>query len=148
HDISGWKKVTSDHFRIYTDQKASKWEWTLNRLEDFHAGYTQTFFAAVQPPPMDVFLFGEAEFQNIVGNQIGGLYLGEHGGPGVLVLYDSEDPLMINGVGAHEVAHAFIHASFRYVPNWYNEGCASYLSSILVEEGEHRVSFGRGGGHD
>jgi hypothetical protein len=148
HDLPGWKTVTSEHFRVYTDQKPSKFEWTVERLEDIHAGFRQSFFPKAEPPPLEVFLFGQAEFQDLVGNRSGGMFLGEHGKSGVLVLFDGGDPFLIGQMAAHEVAHGFIHAQFRRVPHWYDEGCASYLSSIMVEEGEHRVSFGRGGGSD
>jgi hypothetical protein len=141
HEPAGWKVVSTDHFNIYTDQRAHEYEWVAERLEDVHAGLTQSFFAETATPPLEVFLFGELEFRELVSNRVGGMFFGNHGN-GTLVLSDAGDPAFISHITAHEVSHGFIHATFPAVPIWFNEGFASYLESMVVEEGEHRVTFG------
>jgi hypothetical protein len=141
HEPGGWKVVSSDHFNVYTDQRAHDYEWVVERLEDVHAGLSQSFFSETATPPLEVFLFGELEFQELVSNRTAGIFFGNHG-HGTLILSDAGDPAFIDHITAHEVSHGFIHATFPSVPIWYNEGFASYLESMVVEEGEHRVTFG------
>ena len=63
HDPPGWKEVASDHFHLYTDLGAHTYESVIERLEDVHAGLASSFFRYFAAPPLDVFLFSEAEFQ-------------------------------------------------------------------------------------
>jgi hypothetical protein len=141
HEPAGWKVVSTDHFNVYTDRGAHAYEWVTERLEDVHAGLAQSFFAETATPPLEVFLFGEMEFQELVSNRYGGMFLGDHG-KGTLILSDAGDPAFIDHITAHELSHGFIHATFPAVPIWFNEGFATYLESMVVEEGEHRVTFG------
>jgi hypothetical protein len=141
HEPAGWKLVSTDHFNLYTDQRAHAYEWVVERLEDVHAGLAQSFFAETATPPLEVFLFSEVDFRELVSNRYGGLFFGEHG-KGTLILSDAGDPAFIDHITAHELSHGFIHATFPTVPVWFNEGFASYLESMVVEEGEHRVTFG------
>jgi hypothetical protein len=139
HDIPGWKRVSSDHFHLFTDLGAHSYEPVLERLEDVHGGLASSFFRGTVTPPLEVFLFTEGEFRELAGPW-GGLYIGQRGKGGALAIYDGWDPRFVDVVAAHELAHGFIAATFPSVPNWFNEGFASYLESIIVEQ--DKVWFG------
>jgi hypothetical protein len=138
HDLPGWKVATTENFRLYTDQKPRSYEAVLERLEDVHGGLSSSLFSA-NIPPTEVFLFEPSEFQSLLG-PVGGVAIGGVGKSGVLVLYDGWDPAFIERTAAHELAHAFIGATFRAPPIWFNEGLATYAESIMVQE--NAVLFG------
>jgi hypothetical protein len=138
HDLPGWKVARTEHFRVYTDQPPRVFETVIERLEDVHVGLTSSLFSA-QIPVTEVFLFNAAEFQDLLG-PIGGIAFGNLGKGGLLVLYDGYDPVFLERTAAHELAHAFIGATFRAPPIWFNEGFATYAESMMVQE--HAVMFG------
>jgi hypothetical protein len=138
HDLPGWKVVRTEHFRVYTDQSPRVFGTVIERLEDVHAGLSSSLFSA-QIPVTEVFLFNAAEFQSLLG-PIGGMALGTVGKGGLLVLYDGYEPIFLDRTAAHELAHAFIDATFRAPPVWFNEGFATYAESMMVQE--KAVMFG------
>ncbi len=140
HQPGDWKLVSSDHFHVYTDQPARDYERVVERLEDVHAGLAASFFGNTATPPLQVFLFGELEFRQLVENTVGGMFIGEHGKKGALVIYDGWEQRSLDEVAAHELAHGFINATFPAVPIWFNEGFATYMSSIVIAD--DRVWFG------
>lgn len=141
HDIPGWKVVTNDHFRLHTDRPRRSFDSLMERLEDVHAGLASSFFSDVKVPRMEVFLFENSEFEDLFGDKTGGLFVG--GGPGeggFLVLPEAWDGEHLSKTAAHELAHAFVNATFQNVPVWFNEGFASYCESIKVFD--DKVWFG------
>src|SRR4051812_45332459 len=82
HGPVGWKTVSSEHFRIHSDQGAHSYEWVMERLEDVHDGLAQSFFGNTKTPPLEVIVFSETEFHDLVSNRYGGMFLGEHGKQG------------------------------------------------------------------
>jgi hypothetical protein len=80
-----------------------------------------------------VFLFSSSEFAALLG-PVGGVAMGSVGKSGVLAIYEGWDPFFIDRTAAHELAHAFIHATYRSPPIWFNEGLATYAESIMVQE--------------
>jgi hypothetical protein len=139
HDLPGWKRVSTDHFRLYTELAPHTYEAVLERLEDVHLGLTSLFFQSTATAPMEVFLFSEPEFHQLAGNW-GGMFVGRRGEDGALAIYDGYDPHLVEATAAHELSHGFITATYPSVPIWFNEGFASYLESIIVER--DRVWFG------
>src|SRR2546421_5682990 len=137
-DLSGWKVASTEHFRLYTDLRRGTYEPLIERLEDVHTGLTTAFFS-VEIPPMEVFLFDESEFHSLLG-PIGGLFVGGVGNEGVLVVNEGEDRTFLDQTPAHELTHAFIHATYRTPPVWFNEGFATYVESIDIRA--HAVLFG------
>ena len=132
HDLPGWKLATTEHFRVYTDQKPRVFATVLERLEEVYAGLTSSLFS-VKIPPTEVFLFDANEFQSLLG-PVGGMALGNVGKSGVLVLYDGYDPMFLDHTAAHELAHAFIGATYRAPPVWFNEGFATYAESMMIQD--------------
>jgi hypothetical protein len=132
HDLPGWKVASTEHFRVYTDQPPRVFESVLERLEGVHAGLSSSLFS-VKIPATEVFIFEPSEFQALLG-PVGGRALGDVGKAGVLVLFDGYDPQFIEQTAAHELAHAFIGATFRSPPVWFNEGFATYAESIMIQE--------------
>jgi hypothetical protein len=132
HDLPGWKLARTEHFRVYTDQTPHVFETVLERLEDVYAGLTSSLFTA-KIPPTEVFLFEPGEFQTLLG-PVGGMAISDVGKNGVLVLFDGWDPKFLEHTAAHELAHAFIGATFRSPPVWFNEGFASYAESMMIQE--------------
>jgi hypothetical protein len=137
HDLPGWKVASTEHFRLYTDQKAKDFEPVLDHLEHVHAGLTASLFSATIPPT-EIFLFSPSEFHELLG-PVGGLAM-SLGGKSVLVLFEGWDPAFIDRTAAHELAHTFIGATYRSPPVWFNEGLATYAESIMVQE--NAVMFG------
>jgi hypothetical protein len=142
HMPGRWQKVSSDHFFVYTDQSPHDYENVLERLEDVHDGLSSSFFGDTTTPPLEVFLFGEGEFHDLVGDKWGGMFIGQHGKQGILAFYAGGDPASLDSIAAHELAHGFIAATFRSVPVWFNEGFSSYLETVVVEASGGRVWFG------
>jgi hypothetical protein len=133
HDLPGWKVAGTPHFRLYTDQSPRKFEWVLDRLEMVHAGLAASLFSNNTIPETEVFLFSQDEFHDLLG-PVGGVALGNVGKQGVLVVYDGWEPAFIERTAAHELAHAFIGATFNRPPVWFNEGLATYAESVIVHE--------------
>jgi hypothetical protein len=138
-DLSGWKVATTPHFRMYTDLRRSTYEPVLEHLEEVHAGLGYALFERVQIPPMEVFLFDEAEFHSLLG-PIGGLFVNGVGRNGALVIYDGYSRVFLDQTAAHELTHGFVHARWGSPPMWFNEGYATYAESIVVRQGD--VLFG------
>ena len=139
HDLPGWKVASTEHFQLYTDQTAHNYEWVLDRLEDVYGGLTASLFSA-NIPPTEVFLFSPTEFQELLGGLWAGMAASDVGKRGVLVMYDGWEPAFVERTAAHELAHAFIGATYRKPPVWFNEGLATYAESIKVQNGA--VLFG------
>jgi hypothetical protein len=139
HEAPGWKRISSDHFQVYSELDRRTYESVIERLEDVHDGLASSFFSQTATPPLEVFLFSEGEFHELAGNW-GGMFIGERGHGGALAIYDGWDPHFVDVVAAHELAHGFIGATFPSVPMWFNEGFAGYLESIIIEG--DRVWFG------
>ena len=131
HNLHGWKVASTEHFRVYTDQGPQVFETVLERLEDVYAGLSSSLFS-VKIPPTEVFLFEPGEFQALLG-PVGGMAIGNVGKSGVLVLYDGDDPMFLDNTAAHELAHAFIGATFRLPPVWFNEGFATYAETMIIQ---------------
>ncbi|HEY0708855.1 MAG TPA: hypothetical protein VGG33_18750 [Polyangia bacterium] len=141
HDLPGWKVASTDHFRLHTDRPRRSFDSVLERLEDVHAGLASSFFSEVKVPPMEVFLFETGEFEDLLGDKTGGLFVG--GGPGsrgILVLPEAFEAEYLERTAAHELAHGFVNATFQNVPIWFNEGFASYCESIKIFD--DKVWFG------
>jgi hypothetical protein len=127
HEASAWKRVTSDHFRLYTDLGSRSYNDVLERLEDVETALSSTFFRGAQVPATDVFLFGDGEFEELVGlSPRGGSYLPGMGagGKGALLINEGWNARYIDLVAAHELAHSFIHTTLPRVPVWFDEGLA------------------------
>jgi hypothetical protein len=141
HDLPGWKVAANANFRLYTDRPRRSFDPLIERLQEVHTGLASSFFGGVTVPPMEIFLFETGEFSDLLGDKIGGLFLGgQRGQSGTLVLPEAWDPAYLDKTAAHELAHAFINATFQNVPIWFNEGFASYCESIKVIE--DKVWFG------
>ncbi len=133
HDLPGWKVASTEHFRVYTDRKPRSFEPLLDRMEEVYAGLKSSLFSETNIPPTEVFLFGEGEFHELLG-PIGGLAIRAKGKQSILVLYDGWSAEFTSSTAAHELAHAFIDATFQRVPVWFHEGLATYAESIMVQD--------------
>ncbi len=141
HDLPGWKLAATDHFQIYTDRPRRVFEPLIEHLEEVHAGLSSSFFEGDTPPPMQVILFGPTEFEELVGDNFGGVFLTlETGQPGILVVPERWETEYLYRTAAHELTHAFINANHPGMPLWFNEGFADYCESIKVEQ--DKVWFG------
>lgn len=131
HDLPGWKVARSEHFLVYTDQKPRVFEPVLDRLEDVYAGLTASLFSA-EIPATEVFLLEPSEFESLLGPW-GGLAF-RHDRRTILVLQEGWEWAFLEKTVAHELAHAFIGATFRAPPIWFNEGLATFAESIRVQD--------------
>src|SRR5256885_234338 len=77
HAPGRWVRVQSDHFRVYSDQRPRDYEMVIERLEDVHDGLKQSFFDNGHTPALEVFLFSQGEFHDLVGDKWGGMFMGE-----------------------------------------------------------------------
>jgi hypothetical protein len=144
HAPPPWQRVTSPHFELYTDLGPDRYGFVLDRLEETDAALASAFFAKVAPPPrMEVFLFQEGDFEELGGlNPRGGFFLPgpEEGARGALLINDGWVADQIQRVAAHELAHAFIQVAYPRIGVWFDEGLASYLESVSIDE--RQVRFG------
>lgn len=146
HELPGWKLVETKHFRLYTDQKVRTYESLLARLEDVHDGLTSSFFD-VAIPPMEVFLFDSTEFHGLLG-PIGGMYLRRPRQSPLLVVHGASSAEFLDQSAAQGLAYAFIQATFRAPPLWFNKGLATYIESLMLRDdmawfGSTRINVGR-----
>jgi hypothetical protein len=52
---------------------------------------------------------------------------------GLLVLRESRHRWMIDKIAAHELVHRFIAARYPAMPQWLEEGVATYLDTIVID---------------
>ena len=91
---------------------------------------------------MEALVFGDStEYDAVAGRGSAGKFLPGLGATGsLLIVRHSESPTALDSVVAHELAHRFVDAAHPALPNWLDEGLASYLESADVRGDE--VRFG------
>jgi hypothetical protein len=138
HDIAGWKVVSTNHFRLYTDQPPNIYEPVLERMEDVYAGYLSSFFSHAIPI-VEVFIFNTGEFQDLLG-EVGGIFISNRKEPPLMVVPRAWDRKHLDRISANNLGQAFIAASGWRVPVWFRRGFANYCESMAIRE--NRVWFG------
>jgi hypothetical protein len=137
-----WETARSAHFVLHTDAGLGAIETIIARFEDTYEALKATFFRGVEVPAVEALVFADAaEYREVAGANSAGRFLPGVGGTGsLLVVRHSENPEVLEVVVAHELAHRFADAAHPALPNWLDEGIASYLESVDVRGDE--VRFG------
>jgi hypothetical protein len=134
HAPGAWQHIKTPHFDLYTTGGRNAYGPVLDRLETVHVALSKSFFQNTDVPGFDVFLYEPEEALYILGDY-GGRFIGQLGEKGTLVMKNGASSEDIDPLAAHELSHGFIGATFRTIPVWFNEGLATYLSSLRMRDG-------------
>jgi hypothetical protein len=141
-DFGAWETARSQHFLVHTDAGRGAIQDTIRRFEDTYEALKATFFESVEVPTVEALVFGDStEYDAVAGRGSAVKFLPGLGATGsLLIVRHSESPTALDSVVAHELAHRFVDAAHPALPNWLDEGLASYLESVDVRGDE--VRFG------
>ena len=139
--LGNWTTARSGHFLLHTDAGVGAIDAIIARFEDTYQALSASFFSRAEVPEVEALVFGdESEYRAIAGGSAGRFLAGLGTTGGVLVVRHTEDPQALEEVVAHELAHRFVNAVHPDLPNWLDEGIATYFGSVEVREAE--VRFG------
>jgi hypothetical protein len=133
---SGWSVVQSKHFSLYTLYPRDT-QLLLRELELAYTSLGSTFFKAAQLPHIDVLVFTDETFGEVMGFHRGAVALarapggGAIGKDGLLITRDDKAPVAL----AEALAHLFIDKTFAGAPLWFHEGFAGYVRTVQYRYG-------------
>jgi tetratricopeptide (TPR) repeat protein len=138
-----WRRISSPHFVLYTDESSSEARQVVTELERNYAvlGALKQFTFGGRPGPegrVHVVVFSRAEDFHQVSTsrqQVGGLNL-ERDGETFVVVHSPVHTTVLN----HELVHGFVRHYLWRAPTWLNEGLAEFYSNFQIEAGS--VKFG------
>ncbi len=133
---SGWQRLTSSSFELYTDTGEDTGRRALERFEQIHAAFRGMGISGVEPAlPLRIYLFGSAaEF---------GQYQPTSATKGFYHSAAEEDFIVMSGSAAevwrvayHEYVHAVLNHTPVPLPKWLEEGTAEFYSTLTVDGDE------------
>ncbi len=148
---ASWHEIRSTNFRLVGDIDVTKGERLVNDLEQYRNFLT--FFYDIEmsdeEPPVVVYAIKSQKIvseivPNITGAG-GGYRLGLNGAAFIINVSETDSNKKYRArlnVAFHEYAHHFFNQYFNLkLPLWYNEGLATYLSSVSFQKGS--VTLGK-----
>jgi tetratricopeptide (TPR) repeat protein len=145
-----WTEVTSEHFRVLTDQSPDVALRTSRALEETHAAFEKMFSIgmvgrAVPLGRVDFVAFDRQEDFLAVSSlpRSKAIFTQRTFGIEPQPTIVSWGPLGedTRRVLQHELAHRFVRVTLPFAPIWLNEGLAEYFSTFEVSDGIAR--FGK-----
>ena len=143
-----WLEVRSPHFRVITDGSDRDARHVARAFEQMRAVFASQFpgFALDAPAPLLVVAARDEETMKVllpelwkahVGSQVGGLFhTGWERQYAVIrldvVTSDRRNPDTY-AVVYHEYVHTLLHANFRWLPRWLDEGLAEFYAYTRFE---------------
>ncbi|HEX2571248.1 MAG TPA: hypothetical protein VH877_16945 [Polyangia bacterium] len=138
---NAWREVVTPHFVLHTDVSRAQARATLTQLERSFDVFHRLVFASRRPPPGRsevVLLRRRADYAQVA--------------PGIVTAHATAEPHDVLGrsllllaerldsgsleVVQHELVHRFVRHELHDVPYWFNEGLASFLSTMTYDEEE------------
>ncbi len=144
----GWTEAKSPHFRMITDGSDGEGRDTLGGFEKMRAVFASQFPGFILEAPAPLLILGARDentmkslypqmFKARVGSQIGGVFQQGWEREYAVVRLDqmTSDRRNPDTYAAvyHEYVHSLLHANFRGLPRWLDEGLAQFYAFTRFE---------------
>lgn len=132
---SDWTTVQTSHFVVHTDTPARTSRRILERFETAHGVLASVFFPGVQTRQVEALVLNDPnEYAELMGRSDGAFVQGIGTNGRILVAKVTDDD-HLDAVLAHELAHEMVDRVFPNLPAWLDEGLATFLQTLQVEDG-------------
>jgi hypothetical protein len=140
---AGWSVVTTENVVLRTSigpERALELAAELQRMRDTLAHAALRCAFAGKPAPIQVTVLASPEFHDIAPKTA----VGEYRHWGITWLPDYAGQIVMNEdldrqtrqIYQHELTHHLVAACFPGAPLWLNEGMASFLETVVIDDGQ------------
>lgn len=138
---AGWQLWQAPHFELFTDGGSSRPRQVIERIEQArHALLALTKERVAADGEIRVVLFRrEAEFATFRpagAEKAAGFYVQGRNRDSIGLLEGSPE---LGRAAVHEYVHLFLNRGGAQIPEWFNEGMAEMLSTLVVSGGRVRI---------
>jgi tetratricopeptide (TPR) repeat protein len=141
-----WTSVHSPHFVVSTDAGEKRCREVAVRFEQMRLVFLKLLSndKLTSPVPLQILAFRNAKgFSQVAPSKNGKPDTGIMGvfQPGGDMNFIALDLSTESGfpVVFHEYAHSVLHANFRYLPLWFDEGVAEYYETAKLDQGHAQI---------
>jgi hypothetical protein len=139
---AGWQAVSSQHFVLYTESWFLTYRYVLDRLEDSHDAIARLFFSGAEADRVEVLLLSGGDYEALLNNTRDGVFVTPSPAAGGLVIMRAVGLRQrLDATAVHELVHRLIAAKHPSMPPWLNEGIATYLQTLKVDDDELEVDY-------
>jgi hypothetical protein len=132
--------VSSEHFVLYTESWFLTYRYVLDRLEDSHDAIARLFFSGAEADRVEVLLLSGGDYEALLNNTRDGVFVTPSPAAGGLVIMRAVGLRQrLDATAVHELVHRLIAAKHPSMPPWLNEGIATYLQTLKVDDDELEV---------